>query len=839
MQRLFSLGYLWLLIGLCLILESATASPTISLSRVYPQVGQRGTVVSIQFIGAHLDTAEDILFYRPGIKCLAIRQLDELPHGSAGPRVMRKQEPGHVIEADLEIAADAPLGEYLLRVRTRHKLTEMHSFWVTPYTVVPEQHAYADDEIYGRNDTAETAQVVALNSTIAGISVTNSSANDLDRYRVTLEKGQRCTCQIINIRLGSAIYGGFTDMAIEVHAPSGKRVARNSRSALFAHDPVLSFIADEAGDYLITTKQTKDLESHSLSYVLHIGDFPRPAVTYPLGGQAGTEQELQIHYLDGTSEPLVAKLPAQVGEFEKSMIDLDTVSDLPEIPSPNKLQVAPFANVMETAGAETQVVEQALPIALNGKILEKGEKDWYRIRAKKGEKYRVRCYAMTLGSELDPYLEIRPADGTEGSRIDIKQDDSIWAGHDWEGHVYRHQVKDRLDPIVMFEPDVDGDYLVGISDTRREAGPHHIYRVEFQPHRDSVFTYYKDYAYAPHGYIKDCINIHQGATFDRPMMILNGFGSTYSGQMTLEAHGLPDHITFESPVFTSRDSSIQLFFSAPADAPLGAGTFTLEPKPVDPADQIRGAFAQTTESNDQRGSFAPHFRKTRQLAYSILEEAPFDISIEQPKIGLAKDAELDLKVTATRKGDYTGALYLESAWAPVGVTTQPAIVIPEGETTAFFKLSATSRATNGKYRFTLTARENDGGDHRSGRGYRYVCAQPVEIEVQDPYFEITLDRVSVEQGRQSELTGSIKYLRKFEGEAKANLLRLPHRVTLVEPQTIIYGQETVAFPIRAQVDTIIGQYKDISCDVEIIDAGQTIRQQTGSGVIRVDEKKGS
>ena len=32
-------------------------------------------------------------------------------------------------------------------------------------------------------------------------------------------------------------------------------------------------------------------------------------------------------------------------------------------------------------------------------------------------------------------------------------------------------VKDRLDPVFMFEPDKDGDYIVIVSDTRRESAP--------------------------------------------------------------------------------------------------------------------------------------------------------------------------------------------------------------------------------------------------------------------------------------------------------------------------------------------------------------------------------
>ena len=44
--------------------------------------------------------------------------------------------------------------------------------------------------------------------------------------------------------------------------------------------------------------------------------------------------------------------------------------------------------------------------------------------------------------------------------------------------------------------------------------------------------------------------------------------------------------------------------------------------------------------------------------------------IEQPSIGLAKGAELGLKVIVERKEGFEGAVYLEMDWLPSGVTKQ-------------------------------------------------------------------------------------------------------------------------------------------------------------------------
>ena len=800
---------------------------------ILPQIGQRGTTVTARIEGYRLQTAEEVLFYREGIRCTAIRQLQTVPHRQWGTPL--DVEEGKAIELDFEISPDASIGEYQLRLRTRTKLSEMLTFWVTQFPVVHEKHPYWDKD-KTRNDSAQYAQDVPLNSTVVGHQVPNERANDWDVYRVKLSKGQRCTCQIVNARLGTVHYGDLTDMKIEVTSPSGKRVARNGRSSLFAHDPVVSFIAPETGDYLMTVNQMMDVERSRVHYGLHIGDFPRPTITYPLGGQRGQTLDLDVFYLDGSRARLQAQLPKTVSPFEQSMVDLTDVTKLSEFPSPNKIQVASFPNVMEIEGDEPQSIGRQLPVALNGIIKTEGEKDWYRFTAKKGERYRVRVYAQTLGSKLDPFVWIKPAEGNPSRRV-YEEDDSLWDGHDWEGHHYRHQVKDRLDPVFMFEPDTDGDYLIGITDTRREFGEDYVYRVEFQPHRDSLFAYYQDYP-SQSTIVRDVVAIHRGSTMARHFAIQNGFGSQFDGPMRLEISGLPKGVEFESPVFTKRDPVIMTTFRAPIDAELQTAILQLTPRPIDENVELSGAFAQTHSSNAQRGDYSPMFNKTRNLGFAILEEAPFDVWIEEPKIGLAKDAELDLKVGVKRKGDFTGAIYLEMDWLPGGVTKQPPLIIAEDEDTGYYKISATNQAAPGKHRLTITARENEGGDPRSGVGYSYIASPFITVEVMDPYLQIELARAAVEQGKRGEIVGKIQHLRKFSGVATARLLRLPTGVSLVEEPKINPGDTEVRFQLEIAEDALTGQYKQLACDIAITDAGQEIHQQTGNGVLRIDASRG-
>jgi len=43
--------------------------------------------------------------------------------------------------------------------------------------------------------------------------------------------------------------------------------------------------------------------------------------------------------------------------------------------------------------------------------------------------------------------------------------------------------------------------------------------------------------------------------------------------------------------------------------------------------------------------------------------------------------------------------------------------------------------------------------------------------------------------------------------------------------------------VQASNDALLGMYKEIACDVVVVEKGQPIHQQTGSGILRVDPAK--
>ena len=131
-----------------------------------------------------------------------------------------------------------------------------------------------------------------------------------------------------------------------------------------------------------------------------------------------------------------------------------------------------------------------------------------------------------------------------------------------------------------------------------------------------------------------------------------------------------------------------------------------------------------------------------------------------------------------------------------------------------------------------------GGDAFSGVGRVRVSSPFVKVNVAEPYFTVTLQRASVEKGQVGTITGLVKHNVGFEGKAQLSLKRLPNGVKLHgKPPEIRAGEDKVFFEVEASADALAGLYKEITCEVTVKEKGQAVKQQTGSGVLRVDPAK--
>ena len=143
-----------------------------------------------------------------------------------------------------------------------------------------------------------------LNSAQACMGITQRIARlTTTTTRSSYRKGQRLTVEVWSSCLGFQHFRGMSDIAVTVYGPDQKKVAYADDTSLRGMDPILNMTAPESGTYFVNIHQSMDFEGILRHYVAHFSDAPRPMITYPLGGQAGTAlQATAIGDIGGPSD---------------------------------------------------------------------------------------------------------------------------------------------------------------------------------------------------------------------------------------------------------------------------------------------------------------------------------------------------------------------------------------------------------------------------------------------------------------------------------------------------------------------------------------------------------
>lgn len=779
---------------------------------VQPRGGQRGTTVEVIFHGEHLSSPRQVLFYRTGIECLGV---ESLPSDKEGERA----------KARLRIAPDCPLGEHPVRLLVGQALSEAVTFWVGPFPVVDELETKLGD-----NDDPRRAEAVPMNSTVHGELHAGENV-DRDCYRVAAKAGQRISVEVEAVRLGTLHHGGEADTCVRVLGPDGKELGRSDDTPLLVQDPHLSVVFPANGEYVVEVSQPTYYQSSHLFYRCHIGSFARPTAVYPAGGRTGESVAVRvIGDVKGETTQSVT-LPSAAGDFE-------FLPGRPgeQPPSANRLRVSPYPNVLAIYSADAKPTPvPSIPAALNGVIEKSGSVGRFRMHFEKGRAYKVAVFGRALGHAIDPKIWLRPANAPEGTN-EIEADDSTAAEHDlpvWNG---RWKDKRFLDPVVIFRPKQSGDYVLGVEDTRGKGGPDYVYRVEVEPARDGVRTILASpnvYNFQP----LYRLDVPRGGRVTRNMSLAPLFGNSFTGEVELEAVGLPPGVKAITPRYKPGTITLPVQFVADADAPFTAAAFELRVKPVERSRSLLTGSFHALPLTDRRQGLAWHTVTLDRLAIGVTDTAPFRLELEQPAVDLARSGELLLTARVRREPGYDGPVEVGFEWMPPGVEREAPVMIPRGQSEVQLKVRAGADAAVGVHRISLTGMsgKSEVGNFLSPIGRFRVSTAFVDLTVSEPYLVATIRRAAVERGQRGEIVCDLKHAKQLPGPATAALRRLPNGVTLVEPLPTIHpGDKQVAFIVEVSRDALVGQYKDIYCEVTVTEKGQSIRQQTGSGTLRVD-----
>lgn len=792
-----------------------------------PRVAQRGTTVDVTIQGICLKGAREVCFYKPGIRVIAIEALPDLvqPISLAhGGRIVEQ------VRCTFQIDEDCVPGEYPFRIRTATEISSLGTFHVTPFRIIDENEEPADS-----NNTMMTAMPIPSNVTVRG-RMGSSSKGDLDVYRIEVRSGERLCAEVDSVRIADVHYGDSEyDLAVRILDQQGTLLARNDDNPLHLQDPIAAAKIQYDGFAYVVVERSL-FKPYDKDYCIHIGTFRRPQVAYPAGGQSGTTQEFEL-LGDPTGPARVSIAIPDRASHPDGMFEY-----FGDAPSALALRTSSFPNQFEDASKDLTAIE-AIPIALNGRIDQRGDIDRFQLFAKRGDRFRVRVFAATISSPIDPVLRIkRLVAGDVSGEVEIEADDCEISQREIFGTSFRGRggLKDSLDPSIIWEPKNDGEYAIEIADMSGAGGPSSVYRIELEYVTNSVHTVLTSTAFD----WQECIRtsglaIPKGNRWTVNVSLPQGQGSNFRGALRLIAKGLPRGVSMVPCEVPAGRSIWPIQFVADSSADPCCSIIHVEAQPVDGSEMLESRSQQAIPFINHSGGDAWRTVRLDRFLLAVTDQAPFSIVLRNPAAALVRGGELAIPVMVQRREGFHEPIEFQCDWVPPGLSVQPAVIVPGDQSETVLRISADANAPIQKCPIVISATTvRDDLDAYLGTGRIRVSSNFVSIDVAEPFVELASQPESVRRGERKQYAWSIHHKSPFEGSATVRLLGLPKGVRVIEPLPIVDRDSRQAlFQIEATDEALLGAVNGIGCELIVNVAGQEIRQRTGKGTLRIDPKR--
>jgi hypothetical protein len=484
------------------------ASPV--LTHVHPAAVARGEVTEVRLVGTFDPWPCRVWVDGPGVEFVAgeaagVFTVRTAADALVGPRLMRAfNAEGASIPISL-VVADAP---QILEVEPN---TDFRHPQVLPSSTVT---------INGRHEKSD----------------------DVDSFAVELVAGQSLVAWVEAYVLAA----GFDSMLRVVDA-AGVTMAFNHDAKTL--DPFLVFTAPRDGRYVIQTMghaypastDVRFAGGETCIYRLHVSTGPVVRNTWPLGVTAGAAATVDLEGWNLTTSRLdvSAGLPPGVPAI---------VSDVPEYVE------TPEAGVM------------TLPFGVSGRIEIPGGHDRYEFTAVKDSVLEMSVTARRHGSEMDPWLKIRDADGRE------------LAANDDDGG--------SLEPRLVWTVPADGRYAVEVGDLTQRAGADFFYRLQVMSVRPVMTAVAASHA----------VTVVPGKSADFKVVVSRRPG--FTAALNVVALGLPVGVTAAEVDVPEAGGEVTLVLAAGNDAAAASMPIRLVVREVDGGRELGVSYSMATVSEN-------------------------------------------------------------------------------------------------------------------------------------------------------------------------------------------------------------------------------------------------
>lgn len=689
------------------------------------------------------------------------------------------------IKAKLKLAPDCPLGLHDFRLRTATGVSELQTFSVGALPEIDEKEP---------NNDFNAPQTIPLNHVVNGI----AGNEDIDYYSVTLKKGDRLTAEVEGFRLGISTF----DPYLAILDSKRFELASSDDTALVFQDARASIIAPEDGNYILAVRESAYAGNDRCLYRLHVGNFPRPTATIPAGGPPG--QKLSVTWVGDPSGPRQTEITLPEGSPDPNF-GLFAQDDKGIAPYPNAFRLSPLTNTVEVEpnSDHATATPATVPGAFNGVIDKDGDVDYFTFKAAKGQVLDLQCYARRIRSPLDSVMHVALRNG------------KYLQGADDSG---------GPDSGFRFTAPEDAEYVVWVHDHLNKGGPDYAYRIEATaPEPKLTLSTPAERFRLGTGVM--AIAVPKG---NRQVILINASRADWGGDLKLDFENLPPGVTATADLLAANQGTLPVLFEAAADA-APAGTLA-KPKgtPVDANLKLAAhTFASQNDLVLGANNVTVWERTVDTLAVAVTEEAPFSIEVVEPKVPLVRGGVMNLKVRAKRKEGFTAPIAVNFPWLPPGVSASGGVAIAEKADEAVIPMNASDNAELKTWKVVVN------GTAATPVGTIRVSSQLTPLIIAEKFVQLTFQKATVEQGKETDLLVKVQKLADFPGEAQVTLVGLPNKAT-TDVKPITKDTTELVFHIKTTPETPAGNHQNLFCQVVVTMNDEPIIHNIGSTALRVD-----
>jgi hypothetical protein len=556
-----------------------------------------------------------------------------------------------IVTLQVTMAPDAQPGQRELRLETPLGLTNPLVFCVGQLPEFSKKAAKVSDELAGgkgaryRDTPKPSTPEAPVEITLPTILNGQIMPGGVDRYRFQARKGERlvvaASARELIPYLPDAVPGWF-QAALALYDAQGNELAY-AGDYRFHPDPVLYYEIPSDGQYVIEIRDSIYRGREDFVYRIALGELPFVTSVFPLGGKAGEPTTVELKGWNLPVDKLTLGAEAKgPGIQPLSVRKGDLISNC----EPFAVDTLPACLEQEPNDQPESAQRVTLPVIVNGRIGQPGDRDVFRFEGRAGEEIAAEVSARRLNSPLDSVLKLTDAAGRQLAFNDDCEDKG-------SGLLTHH-----ADSYLRATLPADGTYYLHLGDAQQKGGAEHAYRLRISPPRPDFEL----------RVVPSSISVRGGSSALLTVYALRKDG--FSGEIALALQDAPEGFVLSGGLVPAGQDQVRLTLSVPPTSlkePLNLhleGRAIVEGKevsrPAVPAEDMMQAFAYRHLVPAQELKVAVSGRGIARSAVRILSPTPV-------KIPAGGTARVQVGVPTST---FFGNLQLELDEPPEGITIQ-------------------------------------------------------------------------------------------------------------------------------------------------------------------------